>query len=416
MKQLRNLVVRKNVEYFDKFVFWSCIIDILFLPYFNLVAIPYSMPLIIYWFFTRNKYFKNDKEFKLFIILFGIMCMSTLVGFLLAPQYAYNSMTYLIIFTSLILYYFMFVNFVNKYSFNLKKLLIGFIVVVVIFAGFYYIDKNLYQFFKTIWNFKSSIFVENAYEGLVGYRFSFIWQDPNNIGYMMNAIVLYLWCNEKINSFTKVFTFFALIFVLVASMSNGGFLALGISIVIYFLVSILQVFGKKKFNIKIRINLMNMFLFIGSFLLIIYIIPKIPEFLQTSTALESFERIENNSGESRFIIWSNIINNLDFIDYIVLFFVGSGGIALIDGIKINPHNGHFYWILSYGFISYLIFMYLVFRKRKITPLKKYIWIIPVFIGFTVNVMIGESKLTAIILLLVACSSSELYLKNSEKNR
>jgi len=82
----------------------------------------------------------------------------------------------------------------------------------------------------------------------------------------------------------------------------------------------------------------------------------------------------------------------------------------VDGSKFSPHNGHFYWILGYGFISYVLFMYLIFRKRKRTGLKQYIWVLSILIGFTVNILLGEIKMMGIVMLLVACSSSQKYLE------
>jgi len=142
------------------------------------------------------------------------------------------------------------------------------------------------------------------------------------------------------------------------------------------------------------------------------IVQQIPNYLATGVAMESFERISSNSGDSRFIIWQTVIQSVNFLEFIV---IGKGGVTLVDGLKFAPHNGHFYWILGYGFIAYFIFMYLVFRKRKVTSLIKYIWIIPILIGFTVNVLLGEIKMMSIIMLLIACSSSAKYLGKKQNS-
>lgn len=395
---------------FDKFVFFTCVIDNLFLPYFWLISVPLTMPLVFYWFIKRQSHLNKNNEYKLFRIMLIIMCFSSVIGFLIAPEFLYKNIVYLITFTLIFLYYFIFTYYINNSRFNVNNFLIVFIIFVDVLAIFYNFDKALYQNIKLFWNFRSNAF-DSSYTGFIGYRYSFIWMDPNNIAYIMNALVLYLWCNNNTNFFVKTFSLFSLLFVLVSCMSSGGFIAFIICASLYLLSIVINLL-KGNISFKVRITLINYILFVISVLLILYIIPKIPVYLQTNTALESLERIENNSGESRFIIWKRILNNIDFFEYLRLLIVGNGGVTLVDGVKVSPHNGHLYWIINYGFISYCIFMYIVFRKRRVTPIKNYIWIIPVLIGFTVNVMVGEVKLMGIVFLLIACSTSKKYLNNS----
>jgi len=395
---------------FDKFVFWACVIDSFFIPYVWFISIPYTMVLIFYWFIKRHKSLAGGTAYKMFRIMFVIMCLSTLFGYILAPEYIYKNTVYLIQFTSIFLYYFMFSNYIKKYNFNIKSLLVLFIIFVVILAILFNIDTNMYYKFLLIWNARSGAASNDIdYLGFIGNRYTFIWMDPNNIGYMMNAVVLYLWCNEKTSFFIKVFSILSLIFVLVSCMSNGGFITLGIDIGLYLIVRVLQIFkGKLIFHNKIK--LINILLFMVTIGALIYIVPKIPEYFQTSVVNDSFERMNNNSGDSRFIIWEMVIKSVNFSEYILF---GKGGEILINGYSFRPHNGHFYWILGYGFISYFMFMYIFFRKRRITSLEKYIWVIPILFGFTINIMIGEIKLMGIFSLLLACSSSKLYLNNVE---
>ena len=72
----------------------------------------------------------------------------------------------------------------------------------------------------------------------------------------------------------------------------------------------------------------------------------------------------------------------------------------------SSENGHLYWICMYGLPSYIGFMWLMFRKTRKQKLREYIWIIPFFVCFTMNIGIGEFKWMAIFLLLLANSRSE----------
>lgn len=395
---------------FDKFVFWACIIDTMFLPSVWFISIPYTMPLIFYWASKRQYYLNGQKEFKLFKFMLVLMFFSTLLGLILNSEYIYKNIVYIILFTTMFLYYFLYKYYISRYNFSAKTPLLFLMSFIVILAILFNIDKSLYQNFKVFWNPRSNISINAAaFDNFQGYRYSFIYWDPNNVAYLMNAIVLYLFLNERTNLFVKVVAFFSLLFVLISCMSNGGFITLGISIAIYVII-ISRDFFKSRINFRISPILFLMF--VSSVALIAYIIPKIPDFQETVVAIESKERLESNSGDSRIRIWEELIDNVNFIEYVI---IGKGGTTIVKGGEFAPHNGHFYWILGYGFISYYIFMYLIFRKRKITPIKNYVWIIILLFGFTVNVMLGEIKLMGVFLLMIACSTSPLYLFNSSRN-
>ena len=415
MNELIKNISENKESLFDKFVFYTCIIDCLFLPYIWFVSIPYTMPLLLYWVIRKFGILKNDirykSEYKLFTILFILMSLSTIFSFILAPQYAYKNIVFLILYTAMFLYYFMFLYYIDRYQSSIKIFMILFILFVVILAVFFNIDKAFYHNVILFWNLRSGISINDTlYQDYVGYRYTFIWMDANNIGYMMNAIVLYLWCNEKTSFFIKTFSLLSLLFVLVSCMSNGAFLSFGIGFGLYVIVKIFDIL-KGNHNKKYKITPINMLLFLITLFALYKIIPQIPNYLESGIAIESFERISNNSGDGRFLIWQTVIQSVNFSEFIL---IGKGGVTLVDGLKFAPHNGHFYWILGYGFIAYFIFMYLVFRKRKVTSIKKYIWIAPILIGFTVNVLLGEIKMMTIIMLLVACSSSRKYLAVHDK--
>lgn len=402
----KNEKIFHKEENFDKFVFYFCVIDHLFLPYVWFVSIPYSLPVVLIWFIIRYKNLKQMKEYNAFIALIFLMVISTFYSLLVAPGYGYKNMVYLILFTAMFLYYFMFYWYLSKYNFKGNYFILAFIIFVAIFAILFNIDKSLYFKIRLFWNMRSGIGInEGMYTNFIGYRYSFIWMDANNIGYMMNSLVLYLWCNEKSNLLTKISSVIALIFILISCMSNGAFIAFGISVGLYIITTLFRKKVKvkeKKFvitPIKIVLSLIVLFILsIG--------ISKIPEYLETSTVKESFDRIDNNSGDYRITIWKNIIKKVNFFEYLLL---GKGGVILVNGEVIAPHNGHIYLILGYGFISYLIFMYLIFYKRKVTSVREYIFIIPILFGFTINILLGETKMMCIIMLLVACASSREYL-------
>lgn len=398
----------KKEENFDKFVFYFCVIDHLFLPYVWFVSIPYSLPVILLWFIRRYKYFKHIKEYSAFIVLLALMAISTFYSIVVTPGYIYKNMVYFILFTAMFLYYFMFTWYLSKYIFYGKYFIIAFLIFVVIFAVLFNIDKSLYYNIRLIWNRRSGIGID---EPILGSRYSFIWMDANNIAYMVNSLVLYLWCNEKSNFLVKISSVIALIYILISCMSNGGFITFFIGVFLYLITTIVMKRVKVKDKI-IRLTPIKIILSLVAIFVLSIGISKIPEYLETNVVKESLNRLDNNSGDSRVAIWINIVDKVNFSQYM---FLGKGGVTLVDGEVIAPHNGHIYWILAYGFISYIIFMYLIFRKRKTIKIREYIFMIPILFGFTINVLLGETKMMCIIMLFIAYASSNNYLAKVRMN-
>lgn len=403
---IRSATVNHTTDNLDYYIFLFAVIDTLFLPYFWFVSVPLSLPVVIYWSIIRHNEIRAFKEYGLVNIMFVLMLFSTLLGIIILPHNIYENVVFLVKYYYIFMLYFLFKIRLNLRDVSLNKFLFLFVFLVLAMALIYYYDKSLYHNFKLFWNYKSNIFVEARYIGLVGYRYSFIWMDPNNIAYMIIAVVIFLLTYEKTIFFTKLIMITSLLVVLVATMSNGAILALITSACVYFVLQIFNLFKIRKIEVNIRP--LNIFLFCITILLGIYFIPKIPNFFETTTAIEAIERFNSNSGDSRFKIWTYIFSNISISDYFLYLVLGKGGVTLVGQGAIAPHSGHLYWILGYGMISYLIFMYIVFRKRKNTPILKYIWMVPVFIGFTINTMIGEMKLFSLIMLLVASSSSILH--------
>lgn len=336
------------------------------------------------------------------------MFISTFYSMVVTPGYIYKNLVYYILYTAMFLYYFMFSLYLTKYSFKGKYFIIAFLIFVTIFAVLFNVDKSLYYNIRLLWNRRSGVGMD---ESIIAYRYSFIWMDANNIGYMMNSLVLYLWCNEKSNVLIKISTLLALIYILISCMSSGGFIAFFISVLLYIITTIIMKRVKLKEK-KIHLTPVKIILSLIAIVILSIGISKIPQYLETSVVRESFDRVDSNSGDHRVTIWRNIIKKVNFFEYL---FLGKGGVTLMDGEVMAPHNGHFYWILAYGLISYIIFMYLIFRKRKVTKIREYIFMIPILFGFTINVLLGETKMMCIIMLFMACASSNNYVAKAFMN-
>jgi hypothetical protein len=91
-------------------------------------------------------------------------------------------------------------------------------------------------------------------------------------------------------------------------------------------------------------------------------------------------------------------------------FLGQGGVVLGDGKVIKPHNGHFHLFFGFGLLVYSFFVYVFFRVRN-RMLIRYLFVLPLFLGFTVNVGIYEPRFAGIMAILIGA-----YAAVSERGR
>ena len=390
----------------DKTVFYLCLIDILFIPYAFFVAVSYSFFILMPWLVIRHRRIqKKYKEFKIYLLFIVLVIISTVMGIIVNGSMEENISQGIRI-IQILGYYFLFRNYLDENRVNIKAFMMLFCIFVVFFCFIYNLDKHLYSQIIRLWNPRGLSMAASLYKDLSGYRYCFLWMDPNNIAYMFVGIVTFILTNEKTEFVSKIILVMGLLFVLISSMSSGGIISLIVESVVLIVLSLTKKKQGRLFVVKLK-TFFTMLLLPA----IIYFIKRIwDSYSQSTVALESFDRFNDNSVNSRLEIYKRIIFQTNFILYI---FIGYGGVTYVGGVIQKPHNGHLYLILAFGMIAYFIFMYIVFRKRHITPVYNYIWIIPIFLGFSANVLLGEVKLSAIIMLMVACSSSEKYLADRD---
>ena len=112
---------------------------------------------------------------------------------------------------------------------------------------------------------------------------------------------------------------------------------------------------------------------------------------------ERLSHYTNNTGGRL----EDLVYSFRFLNPIMLI-MGTGNEGFATEI------GHIYWIGRYGVPAYMMFMWLMFRKVSKQKWIDYIWIIPFFVGFTMNIAIGEYKWMAIYLMLLAYSRVSSY--------
>lgn len=387
---------------FNDICFWIITIDIFFLPYLPFVAISGSVLFVALWLLnnilhSQRKELK-DKEKIFFILMLFIMLISTLCNLFYTGNVHFNT-SFSTASKRLVQYclsfgvYFFYKDYFKRHSITINKIILIFIIYVAIFAilyNFFPMKYAIYKYYITPSDNHTMRYLSN----MVSYRFNYLWVDPNNVAYLIAGISAWYLFNTK-NKFThKMILMIFSIYIIFSTQSIGGLIML-ISVVILYIMYFIIKFLKSKFDAKT--------IFYGAIIVVcllsIYKFSPIGQYIK-NTYISNINNIkirsENYSNMTIGGRGEDIIKAINYLNPILLI-VGSGN----EGFSYEI--GHFYWIGMYGLISYLIFVWIVFRKIKEQSFEEYIWILPFFVGFTLNIGIGEFKWLSILFFLLAYS-------------
>lgn len=397
-------------------LFWFAVIDVVFLPYMTFVTVTYSFVFVFAWFVLNYRIIRDEnRDYINFVIMLLFMAISVTVGIALDHGSAKDNAVYFLQYAVTFMYFYLFKYIFDHYTISIKKVLIGFILFAATVALVYFVNLDMYYQTRMIWSARASevLYLRDYSDSILG-RYGFIWMDENNIGYIVNSVAIYLFCNEKTSIFEKWLIIVCDLFILVCCMSNGGIITFAVAMGILLFLSVMKVIStittthalyvSKKSIILVPIVLMIMGIVAYKYL---------PDFMNTNVAMAAFDRVEGNNAESRIRIYTYILQNVNFFEY---FIFGHGVRTLVNGAAIKPHNVHLYYIMVYGFLAYLQMMYITFRKRTQTRWIEYIWIIPFFLGASANIIIGEQKAMCVVMLMLAASTSTKYLEDRRNEK
>lgn len=403
----------KNLEYIqlesnqikiskrEKIMFFIVLLDILFFPYITPLYSSLSMWILIFWLPLNLNKLSKTKEVKMFFCALIFILASTIYSFRLSQSIITANITNTVILFYGFLYYFFFrLNF-QKYKVKISSFLIGYLIFNAILGLVYYLSPQMYFNMRSFWTMSGNTIEVGS--SLSIYRFTGILSDPNNFAVIINAITYFLIFNTNIKINRKFIIVFLTGFLTVISMSTTGLIMF--SLLIFFVV--ITKLSKVFLTLKIKKKDLLFGMIIIS--LLPFLLLLINEFLSSEIAAIAINRSESNSADSRIMIWQNLLSSKNMLNHLVL---GDGGNVIINNRIFRPHNGHFHLVYSYGFITYFIFMYTFFRIRgnlSFSSLKKYLFLVPIFLGFTVNVGIYENRFINIMGLLVAA-----YATSKEK--
>ena len=298
--------------------------------------------------------------------------------------------------------YFFYKDYFKNNSIDVSKILFIFIFYVALFAFFYKsfpLQYATYKYYLTPSDNHTMRYLAN----MVLYRFNYLWVDPNNVAYCIGGVSMWYLFNVKERMLKKTILLVLSTYIILCTQSIGGLITLVICVAIYFIYLLIKSF---KFKIKPKTVFVCLLIIVG--LLSIYKFSSISDYVEQNYLVNLRMRKNYYTNITMGGRGEDIVKSLNYLNPILII-SGSGN----EGFSYEI--GHFYWIGMYGLISYLIFIWIIFRKQKQQSFERYIWIMPFFIGFTLNIAIGEFKWLAILFFLLAFSrwSMDNFEKESE---
>ena len=394
MQVVGTIRLRKN---WDKLLFLFIIIDILFLPYFPLMSVSFSVPLVILWGTSHIRTLFKGKEANIILLIILLMLISTLINPLFSGKTVLQTS-----FSTAVKRYFQYAislcfllcckEAFYLYEIKLDEILFAFVIYVCIFAILYFVFPYHYASVKHVVS-RVDLHTYRFLLGNVTYRFNYLWADPNNIAYAIVGVESFLLMKGNLG-ITKQYTLIGCTaFIVLASSSAGGMIS-------FVLVNLLVIANKMITNPSYYFNYkpISIYMFFLSILIVVLLITQTDIFskvlgnllIKFQDRMTTYRAGSDISGGR----WEDFLGAISMLTPWMLF-LGGGQEGFTTEI------GHIYLIGMYGFLVYVGFIILLFGKFKNQKICDYIWILPFFIGFTMNIGIGEYKWLAIFIVLLS---------------
>ena len=370
--------------------------DILFLPIILPIPVPISALVIAPWYLIS---IGKVPKALLSLCILGIVLV--LASYLLGQNnYVSGAETYLERFVNTGILMFMFGSYalvqtdVAEREKVLEYTLLGFIVFSFVMSLIFFASPNLYFAIRSFWTFSGDEIFYTDLTTLV--RFTGILSDPNNMACATIAIAALLVFRKPTALIRNLFIIIAISIIAVACMSITGFLVLALFIGSY--VAFGRFFQDAIRNTTMRVAIMVLIglVFAGVYTLI----------RDTAVFALAMERFESGDVDSRLSRWLIVFDTGKILSSA---WFGDGGSIIWLGRDYRPHNGHLFIIFSFGVFAYALFMYIFFYRPLRAEWRTAIFLLVMFVIFTVNVGIYEHRFAGIWVMLTALHCRYAFL-------
>lgn len=384
------------------------VFDLCFLPLFPLFSVSLTLPVIVYWYYKRNKYFSQNIEHRYFKNIIIIMILSTFISLIywsdmvqLETTFVTSVKRFFQYLTSFWLYYLLY-YFFYKYKRNISNIIFWALLNILVYALIYTYNQELFISLKqTLCPFDPQV-ARWLDKTLPVYRFNYLWADPNNVAYAISGLsAFYLVESSKESVIRKYIVIIVTSFVLITTMSIGGIAVFG-AILGFIACFTTKLRGSKKaicIGVVMIIIIIN---FIGYYWDFFYEI--LESGLLKRTEIYGDDGLKGGGGRLH-----DLLRGLNYFNP-MFFLVGSGKEGFVTEI------GHIYISYMYGIPVYIFFIYILFRKRYRQTLVEYMPILPFFVAFTINIAIIEQKVLLFLILFSAYYSAKCKHKCEDRKQ
>ena len=388
-----------NEDKFDSICFNLILFDIFFVPLFPLFSVSMSLPILLYWYLKRSRRCGIVREKKYFAPVVLLMVVSTFFSLFEFEGASYNtdfftSVKRCLQYITSFCYFFFFTYFFINYKRDIRNIVFLGVIYITLYALLYSVNQDFFINLKQILcPFDPQVNRWLQGNQILVYRFNYLWADPNNVAYATTALSLLYFVEEKESTVRKYIVLICLLYVLVCTMSIGG---IGVAAVLVGYLFILT----NSFRSNASAVFIGAVILIGCIGYVIYNFSYFYELIDSSIGVRmdvyDTDGIAGGGGRG-----ADLLNGLSKFNPLFLF-VGSGKEGYVTEV------GHIYVWYMYGLPVYIYFIYIMFSKRKKQSFKEWLPIVPFFVGFTMNIAIGEQKFLLLLLLINAYYSAKSF--------
>lgn len=282
----------------------------------------------------------------------------------------------------------------NKIDKKINTILICACILFDVFAYIFYYNIDLFYVIKSSFFSVNINLLEIQELKSAGYfrRYGFILLDPNNAGYYILIISIYLIVNANVSRLAKLFAWANAIIVPFLTHSIGVLTSL-----IIFMMFLLYNYLRATVSSQRRKTASLFFLFYlsGLGLLIVLLIQF--EVIQLSSIAEML-------GLNKRVLLYMEMPGSRLDKYIYLFnelppIVGIGYTIIRESESFRPHSDHLRFLYAYGFLSYISIWAMLIERKMFR--QKYLLLVPALMAFSINSLIDETRLLYTFIILIA---------------
>ena len=371
---------------------YFALLDILILPYFPRLIMPYSLPVVTVALLFGTR-FRRDLELTLFTLLATCVVASAALSVMYRIDGAVmeNAKRALQLLSAFV-YFFYFRWLVRESPLRVTP-------VLVVFVAYFFGLLILW----TSHPMETADWLAVAYpEGdkgteslLLFFRFPYIFSDANTAAYFYLIAAGFLArIVPRLSTTGLVALLFGAVVVVISTQSRGAMVALALVVVVG-----LWLRRRAILRHPVWVAITVGVLIAGILVAWSWLSARTGDGTQVGTLLTlvkarfSGEQGDWQQGRSTKYWWAITAN--------VPFLIGRGYVLMRDGAIFSPHSDHLRLILSYGIIAWAATLYLLFRKF----LRVFAFAIPALVAFSINSLIDEQKVFALYLIAVAVWAS-----------